>query len=250
MSGSQTRSFKMFQKLCGDAALKNVIIVTNMWTRVKPEVGEAREAELEREDMFFKPAIMKGSQMARHRDTISSAQELIRRLINNSPLPLQIQRELIDGGKDILDTSAGQELNQELNNEIKKHQEEIRNLTEEIEQATRDKDEEGRVELEDETRKVHERVRELEEEAQRLALEYQRERREFQDRFAGPGLKERQEEPHRTDNPQRSQPDHSTSTAGGQSVDDSRRLDEGVAPRGLGGLIQNLRGVVAKLLRH
>ena len=214
----------MFQKLCGDVALKNVVIVTNMWSRVKPEVGEAREAELTREDKFFKPAIAKGSRMARHEDTISSAQEIVRLLINNNPLPLQVQRELIEAGKDILETSAGQDLNQELNNEIKKHQDEIRNLTEEIKQATRDNDEKGRVELEDETRKVHEQMRGLEEEAQTLTLEYQRERKVFQARFTELGREGQ-----------------------GQFVDNPGRLDKRVAPRWFGGFARDICGFIAKL---
>ena len=165
MGGAQTRNFKMFQNLCGEEALKNVVIVTNMWSRVEPEVGEAREAELMGDEMFFKPAIARNARMARHQNTTSSAEEIIRLLINNRPLPLQIQRELIDEGKDILETNAGQELDRELNNEIRKHQEEIRVLAEEMEQAARDKDEETRNELETETRRMQEQLRKAEEEA-------------------------------------------------------------------------------------
>ena len=44
----------MLCKLCGDAALKNVVLITNMWSEVPPNVGEAREKELSSE--FFKPA--------------------------------------------------------------------------------------------------------------------------------------------------------------------------------------------------
>ena len=35
----------MFRKVCGDGALRNVIIVTNMWGEVDPQTGNAREAE-------------------------------------------------------------------------------------------------------------------------------------------------------------------------------------------------------------
>ena len=184
MGGALTRNFRMFRNLCGENALKNVVIVTNMWGGVEPEVGEAREAELMGEDIFFKLALEKGTRMARHTNTVPSAQAIIRLLINNRPLPLQIQVELVDEGKDIVETSAGEELNQELNAQIRKHQQEMRVLAEELEQATKDKDEETRNELEFETRRMHEEVERFEKEARRLAANYRREKSEFQVRLA------------------------------------------------------------------
>ena len=184
MSGTQTRNFKMFRNLCGDNVLKNVVIVTNMWSRVELEDGEAREAELMAEDIFFKPALEGGAKMARHENTVPSAVAIIRLLIDNRPLPLQIQQELVDEHRDIAETTAGQELNQELNKEIRKHQEDIRTLAEEMEQAAKEKDEETRSELEIETRRMHEEMRRFQEEARRLASDYLREKREFQAHFA------------------------------------------------------------------
>lgn len=184
MGGAQTRNFRMFRSLCGDNALRNVVIVTNMWSRVEQEVGEAFEAELMTEDIFFKPALARDARMARHENTVPSAKAIVRLLIDNRPLPLQIQEELVDEHKDITDTTAGQELNQELSNEIRKHQEDLRILAKEMDQATREKDEETRNELEMETRRMHEQMRRFQEEAQRLAFDYQREKREFQAHFA------------------------------------------------------------------
>ncbi|KAF9647119.1 hypothetical protein BDM02DRAFT_3251214 [Thelephora ganbajun] len=184
MGGTQTRNFRMFRKLCGESALRNVVIVTNMWGGVEPGIGDAREAELMREDIFFKPVLESGARMARHENTVSSAEGIIRLLIDNQPLPLQIQRELVHECKDIVETSAGQELNRELSDQIRKHQEDICVLVEEMEQATRDKDEETRNELEIETRRMREQTWRLEEEARRLASDYWREKNEFQARLA------------------------------------------------------------------
>jgi hypothetical protein len=184
MGGAMTKNFKMFRNLCGESALKNVVIVTNMWGGVEPEVGEAREAELMGEEIFFKPVLDGGAKMARHENTVSSAERIIRLILNNDPLPLQIQRELFDEQKDILETSAGEELNRELTGQIKKHQEEIRVLAEEMEQATKDKDEETRNELEIETKRMEEEVERFENEAKRLASNYKREKKEFEARLA------------------------------------------------------------------
>jgi hypothetical protein len=192
MGGAQTRNFRMFRSLCGDDALRNVVIVTNMWSRVEAEEGEAFEAELMREDIFFKPALERDARMARHENTVPSAAAIIRLLINNRPLPLRIQEELIDEHKDITETTAGQELDRELNNEIRKHQEDIRILAEEMEQATKERDEETRSELEMETKRMHEQMRRFQEEAQRLASDYRREKREFQAHFAEMEREERE----------------------------------------------------------
>ena len=151
-----------------------------MWGDVEPKAGDAHKAELMREDAFFKPDLDQGAQMAHHENTTPSAEAIIRLLIKNHPLPLQIQTELIDEHKDIIETSAGQELNQELYSQIKKHQEEIRIITEEMEQAVKDKDKKTRNELESEKRRIHKEIGRFENEAKRLGSDYRREKSEFQ----------------------------------------------------------------------
>jgi hypothetical protein len=179
------KNFKMFRKFCGDNALKNVVIVTNMWGEVKPHIGEAREAELMGKGLFFEPALKKGAQMARHKNTVSSAKHIIRLILNRDPLPLHIQRELVDEGKDISQTRAGQELNRELADQIRKHKEEdIRVLREEMQQAIDDRDEETRREKEVETRRMQEEIEKLENDARRFASDYQRKKQELETRLA------------------------------------------------------------------
>jgi chromosome segregation ATPase len=183
MGGTSTRNFKMFRKLCGDAALQNVIIVTNRWGEVDPQVGEAREAELIREDDFFKPVLDKGAQMARHENTILSAERIIRLILKNNPLPLQIQIELVKDGKDISETSAGEELNRELNAQIKKYKGEMRALKEEMRQATKDEDEETRTELEIEAQKTQKEIAMFENDVRRLASNYESEKERLETRI-------------------------------------------------------------------
>ena len=62
-------------------------------------------------DVFFKPVLDKGGQMARHNNTAASAENIILLVLDNHPLPLRIQVELVHERKDISDTSAGEELN-------------------------------------------------------------------------------------------------------------------------------------------
>jgi hypothetical protein len=140
MGGISTRNFKMFRQLCGESTLKNVVIVTNMWSEVSQDIGIAREAELASEDLFFKPVLDKGAQMVRHSNTSASAHAIIARIVENHPLSLQIQRELVDQKMDIGKTAAGEELNRELNIQLQKHRNELRALQEEMRGMSRQPD--------------------------------------------------------------------------------------------------------------
>ena len=99
------RNFEVFRKLCGDSALKNAVLVSNMWEDVPEGVGEEREKELI--NTFFKPAIDKGAQYACFHNTADSAYGIIRHIMEKKELiALQIERELVDEGMDIADTAA------------------------------------------------------------------------------------------------------------------------------------------------
>jgi len=178
-SGITGRNFKMFRELCGDSTLKNVILVTNMWGEVPQDVGEAREEELATN--FFKPVLDKGAQLARHYDTIRSAHDIVRRIMRNRPAALQIQRELVDEGKDIIDTAAGEAINKELNEQIRRHQAELRVVQEEMMKALNDKDEETRQELEEETRKIQEQIDRVKTDSESMASRYEVEKREMEE---------------------------------------------------------------------
>jgi hypothetical protein len=122
------RNFRMFKELCGEDNLKNVLIVTNMWSQVDPQLGMARENELKSKEAFFKAALDKGAQIFRHDNTIGSAHNIIRQLMKNEPAALRIQQELVDEKKDISDTGAGRVLNKELREQAEKHRRELTSL--------------------------------------------------------------------------------------------------------------------------
>ncbi|KAM6490517.1 P-loop containing nucleoside triphosphate hydrolase protein [Amanita muscaria] len=132
VGGISRRNFKMFRQLCGDDNLKNVLIVTNMWGEVDPQIGLARENELSSTDIFFKPALERGAQFLRHDNTIESAYDIIRQVMKNHPITFQIQEELVDQKKDISETAAGIELNKELHEQAERHHKEIVELQKEM----------------------------------------------------------------------------------------------------------------------
>ncbi|KAJ7745774.1 P-loop containing nucleoside triphosphate hydrolase protein [Mycena metata] len=184
MGGISTRNFKMFRQLCGDSTLKNVCIVTNMWGEVGREVGEAREAELASDDRFFKPVLDKGARLLRHDNDIASAQAILHYLIGNQPRALRIQRELVDQGMEISQTSAGEELNRELAEQIKRHKAEMAVLQQEMKEAIREKDEETRKELEIETKKLQAEMSRVQDDSKKLASDYNEQKAELERRMA------------------------------------------------------------------
>jgi chromosome segregation ATPase len=186
-TGIAGRNFKMFRELCGDSTLKNVILVTNMWGEVTKEVGEAREEQLTTN--FFKPVLDKSAQLARHQNTVQSAHDIIRRIMKNRPLVLQIQDELVNQHKDIIDTAAGEAVNKELNAQIRRHQAELKAVQEEMQKALKEKDDETRQELEEETRKLQEQMNKIKMDSEGMASNYLQEKKKTED-----AMKEMQEQ--------------------------------------------------------
>ena len=88
-----------------DNALRNVVIVINMWGEVGPGVGKNREAKLK--ESIFKSVIDGGARMARHENTLPPAKKIIRLILGDHPLPLRIQEELVEGLDRVIDKRMG-----------------------------------------------------------------------------------------------------------------------------------------------
>ena len=180
--GLAVKNFRMFRELCGEKTLKNVILMTNMWGRVTPQQGADRERQLE--DNYFKAAIEKGAQMCRHKNTPKSARTILRMILENRPVVLKIQRELIDEHKDIGQTGAGVELNREMLEVVEKYQNEIRDLEENMRKAMEEKDEESHEELEEERRRLQGEMEELRKDAEEMKSKFEAARREMEERIS------------------------------------------------------------------
>jgi len=80
MNGAAKRALDLFRALCGEDAMRNVIIVTTRWDRVNPGEGERRYNELQSSDFCYKPLLDQGAQMRRHSGTMESAESIIKEL--------------------------------------------------------------------------------------------------------------------------------------------------------------------------
>jgi hypothetical protein len=113
MGGISKMNFHVFRELCGDEALKNVVIVTNMWETVEQDQGKRRERQLAKDPQLFGSAIREGATMHRHLKTSESAKNILRHIITNYPLPLRIQVEFVDQHLKLAETAAGKVLYQD-----------------------------------------------------------------------------------------------------------------------------------------
>jgi hypothetical protein len=177
MGGVSKRSFKLFQELCGDDSLKNVVIATNMWNKVTLAEGEAREKELKDDERFFKHALNKKARLDRHDNTLDSARQIISKFFTNRPMPLAVQKELVDEKMYFLNTSVGKGITRELQEMIRKQKKDMGSLEEELAEAKRDKDKKAKAELMAEKRKSRMMLARFQKEIKNLSDYHKRRRR-------------------------------------------------------------------------
>lgn len=168
IGGTSLLNFRIFHELCGNESLHNALIVTTMWSGVDPELGESRERELATAEDFFKPVLDHGAQLVRHYGTLESAQAILRLFITNKSTTLRIQRELVDEGKELINTAAGAELARVFAEQTGRLEAGSRKLQKQMEEASRAQDQEGWTILQLELDKVQEKKRLVEDENERL----------------------------------------------------------------------------------
>ncbi|KAI8672096.1 hypothetical protein LRP88_03393 [Fusarium phalaenopsidis] len=129
MSGSAMTSLGLFQDIVGDSALKNVILVTTMWNKLRAEdIAEADRREQELLDDFWRPMIDNGSFATQFRGTSDKAAALVYHLAEKQSVVLKVQEEAYEQEKAVVDTSAGANLNHSLQEDEEKYKKRLREL--------------------------------------------------------------------------------------------------------------------------
>ena len=145
----------MFQNVCGPA-LENAVIVTTRWD----VVGNKRAAELQQEliegERYFKPLCDAKATTHGHDNTHASAQQVMNKLLDNTPIVLQIQEELAKPGATLEQTAAGAQLSADLDALTKKQEAEMKKVREEMKDAAKANDETWKKELDDELARLKE----------------------------------------------------------------------------------------------
>lgn len=147
MSGSSLKNLRIFKDICGSGSLSSVVLVTTMWDRFNDEeiiAATKREEELVSNPEFWGSMIRQGSLTYRHFGTRESASHIVSSIIaKTTTTVLQIQTELVDEGKTLSETRAGQGLNKELVELKKMYEKELRELQAETKEAIAQKDEQS-----------------------------------------------------------------------------------------------------------
>jgi len=182
MEGSALRNLKMFRKLCGDEPLKNVVLATSFWGKVDASLGEQREEELRTNREFWGAMLAKGSKMARFTDR-NSGLRIISGLLDKLPTALEIQHELVDDKKELIETAAGQTVNEELLRLEAKHAAERAKIQEEMRDALEKKDKELQEILAEQQEKLDRRLDRVHRQQEQLKARTRAERREMELEF-------------------------------------------------------------------
>ena len=112
MSGSVLRNFQVMKRMLGIQNFPHLILVTSMWDLVDSDLGQKREKEMR--DLFWADLIDAGATVARfsgNKDTAHAVLEMIKK----KPIAaLTIQRELVDSGVALDQTTAGAYIDSEI----------------------------------------------------------------------------------------------------------------------------------------
>jgi len=139
VQGNERKSTRLFEKICGPGAFCNVVIASTFWSEISDQKqGIRREQERIKSDDFWGKMISQGARTARHENTAASAIKIVSMLLSKQTVELQMQREMADNGNHIGSTSAGRQLNVELNEQCAKLAQELAETREDARQTNQD----------------------------------------------------------------------------------------------------------------
>ena len=125
-AGSSVKTLEIFKKICGEMALKNVVLVSTRWNEVDEATGAIREQQLR--DDFWAYMLGHGSTLARFYGSTDSAIGIASQLVSRQSIVLELQRELIDEKKALKETVAGSYLSDDLSEMKAQYQRELQDL--------------------------------------------------------------------------------------------------------------------------
>src|ERR1700761_2319848 len=135
MRGSGRKNLIMFRRMLGTKGMAKCRLVTTKWSLQSDSVSIDREQELCEKDEFWKPLLDAGAQTMRFNDSVESAISIIKPLIDSPAFKPLIVKEIVDQNKPLLQTKAGQVVNDDLEEARNNHKAEIAELEEEKKRA-------------------------------------------------------------------------------------------------------------------
>ena len=173
MQGSAKKNLLMFKQLCGQDALRKVILVTTMWDKLlgRESEGASREKELMDTPESWGWMLAKGSSSHRHDNTEFSARNMFDLLArHNEPIATDLQKQLVDESRTLDQTSAGQHLEGELRLEMEKWARERRETEQQILAAIQQRDREAEQAMREERDRFTRMIEKVESDTENLRL--------------------------------------------------------------------------------
>ena len=131
MGGSPHRNLRMFGELCGDQAVKKVVLVTTMWDKDKTDPQKHNQRERELFDNYWKTMINYGASTARFLNSPESAWKIIDPILKQHETEvLLLQEELVDLKRALNETQAGKTLYSDLQRLLAEQRDTVRSLAE------------------------------------------------------------------------------------------------------------------------
>jgi gas vesicle protein len=129
MAGTPHRNLRMFGELCGDQAVKKVVLATTMWDKVQQGTGERREKELFQN--YWDKMITYGASTARFSNNAKSAWEIVNIILKHHETEvLLLQEEIVDLKRTLNETQAGKTLYTDLQRLLAEQRDTVRSLAE------------------------------------------------------------------------------------------------------------------------
>ena len=164
VSGSSKKGLQIFKSVCGSKVFHRVALCTTMWDTEEAQVAKDRETQLLSEHEYFGDLTRSGAHYYRLKahnvnrpELISAALSVLRTFVGSQVVPvgtdvvpiiLQIQRELVNEGKKLSETSAGTIVAKELLAAQESAENEIRQAQDDLNEALRQRDQASVSELE------------------------------------------------------------------------------------------------------
>ena len=129
------KNLRMFENLCGKD-FRRVVLTTTMWDEVETDVGEKREEQLRSE--VWKTMIERGSSVRRFYQDQKSAFDILAPIIDevNDRGALLLQKEVVDLGLQLNQTSAGRVLYSDIGELVSHYQKYMERIRSELKEPT------------------------------------------------------------------------------------------------------------------
>jgi predicted GTPase/exonuclease VII small subunit len=140
MAGSPHRNLRMFGELCGDQAVKKVVLVTTMWDKAYSLApGKQKDQDREQEKLvsrekdlferYWKTMIDHGASTARFTNSSHSAWNIIEVILSHQEAEvLLLQEEIVDLKRALNETQAGKTLYSDLQKLLAEQRDTVRSL--------------------------------------------------------------------------------------------------------------------------